>query len=104
MNHSIEYKYEKLLKAMCALAASRKSIRDRIDDSYHCFWLLKEDEFQGDGKEIRKKIQDLITKNKAKEGYLIPHNIRHMPLARAEEIASLIFKLYDVVATEYLRG
>ncbi len=45
MGNSIGYKYEKLLKARYSLAVSRKSIRDRIDESYHQFWLLKEEDF-----------------------------------------------------------
>lgn len=104
MNNSIHYKFEKLLKARYALAASRATLRDRIDESYHHFWLLKEDDFEGEGKKIRGEIQRLITKNKAKDGYVVTHNIRHMPLARAEEIASLILELYDIVAGEYLKS
>lgn len=104
MDSSIYYKYEKMVKARHALAASRKTIRDRIDESYHHFWLLKEVDFEGKSKKIRQEIQQLITKNKAKEGYVIPHNIRFMPLARAEKIASLILELYDQVALQYLRG
>jgi len=103
MEYSIDYKYEKMYKAICALAASRKTLRERIDDSYHHFWLIKEDDFPEEGKKVREYIQCLITKNKAKDGYIIPHNIRHMPLARAEEIAALIFELYHIVAKEYLR-
>ncbi|EHH1283411.1 hypothetical protein PVB89_004505 [Vibrio parahaemolyticus] len=101
MGNSIGYKYEKLLKARYSLAVSRKSIRDRIDESYHQFWLLKEEDFDESGKVIRCKIQQLLTKNEAPEGSVIPHNIKHMPLARAEEIAALILELYDIVAREY---
>jgi hypothetical protein len=103
MEYSTHYKYEKMLKALYALGMSRKTLRDRIDDSYHHFWLIKEDDFSGEGKKVREKIQYLITKNKAKEGCIIPHNIRHMPLARAEELAALIIKLYHLVAKEYFR-
>lgn len=103
MNDSVRYKYERLLKARYALAVSRETLRDRIDESYHHFWLLKEDDFEGEGKKVRGEIQRLITKNKAKDGYLVPHNIRHMPLARAEKIAALILELYDMVAGEYLK-
>jgi hypothetical protein len=103
MNNSIQYVHEKMYKAMYELAANRNNIRMRIDDSFHQFWLLKEDDFPDEGKEMRAKIDKLMTKNKAKQGYIIPHNIKYMPLARAEEIASLIFELYLVVMKEELK-
>ncbi|HCZ9278120.1 TPA: hypothetical protein O4G40_004664 [Vibrio alginolyticus] len=101
MEYSIEYKYEKLLKARYFLAVSRKSLRERIEEAYSQFRILKENEFEAEGKVIRSKIEHLLTKNKAEVGYIIPHNIRHMRLARAEEIAALILELYDIVANEY---
>jgi len=101
MEYSIEYKYEKLLNARFSLAASRKSLRDRVSEAYYHFWLLTENEFEAEGKVIRNKIEQLLTKNKAEDGYIIPHNVKHMPLKRAEEIAALILKLYDIIATEY---
>jgi hypothetical protein len=96
----IEYASEKLVAAVHGMAASARSIQDRVQSAYLTFHPIRpERDFPTrESRERYDRIMELITADKSDEarGY-VPTTVSKMSDEQAEEVARLIVDLADHV-------